>query len=301
MKTKKNIYLLLFSLLSCSFLKITAASMSEDKHLQEELINSTMPLAALKKTYVFEESDKSYDLKDSLAAHKESKDSGNVFEEELICHLCDYTTHTQALLNQHKLSKKHAQNILLQEPEKISKDDQITLQGFLTKHICNECDQSFNLKNTLAKHKKSKHSGIASEKECICTLCNYATHTKNALAIHKKSKQHAQNILKQNLDEVSYHDQKFIEGFLTKYTCDQCDKSFNLKKSLANHKKIKYSGILFTCDQCDYTTDAAGNMCRHEERIHYKTRAYKCTECDFSSSEAGYLKKHSEVVHPNKS
>ena len=192
--------------------------MSKDKDLQKELIDSAMLLAALKKTYVLEESDKSYDLKDSLAAHKESKDSGNIFEEEL-----------------------------------------------------------------------------------ICPLCNYATHTKNALAIHKKSKQHAQNILKQDPDEVSYHDQKFIEEFLTKYTCDQCDKSFNLKKSLANHKKNKHAGILFTCDQCDYTTDTAGNMCLHEERIHYKTRAYKCTECDFSSSEAGYLKKHSEVVHPNKS
>ena len=75
---------------------------------------------------------------------------------------------------------------------------------------------------------------------------------------------------------------KRIHNSFVLYSCEQCDKTFQLRNSLKRHVKRNHKGIdykMFSCNKCDFKTQLSKRLVRHMQHIHEGFK-YSCNQCE---------------------
>ena len=82
------------------------------------------------------------------------------------------------------------------------------------------------------------------------------------------------------------------------FTCEHCDASYPVRKSLLNHKRLKHGDAkLFACQHCIYATTNKVHLEQHVRSQHDKVKEI-CEICDKEFSDKSNLNKHVRKFHP---
>ncbi|XP_044747270.1 zinc finger protein 62-like [Coccinella septempunctata] len=136
---------------------------------------------------------------------------------------------------------------------------------------CGECDQEFQLWNSLSGHLWRLHK-IDMELFC-CSECDYKT-----FSLAKLNNVH-----------------KLIHTDMKNFICNICQKGFKNNKQLRNHKVIhkeKSDKHLHACDICSRNFSDRRQVKLHKDTVHNKLKPFLCNFCGYKSSSRSSLKIH---------
>ena len=71
---------------------------------------------------------------------------------------------------------------------------------------------------------------------------------------------------------------------VTDYTCDVCDKTFDVTTDFKEHVKIHTEKVLHMCAKCEKTFEEDSQLKEHE-KIHSRTDKNNCSVCDETENE----------------
>ena len=81
------------------------------------------------------------------------------------------------------------------------------------------------------------------------------------------------------------------------FTCDLCDASYPVKKSLSNHKRLKHGDVKqFNCEHCVYSTLNKTHLEIHIKSQHLKVKEV-CESCSKEFSDKPTLNRHVWQFH----
>lgn len=141
----------------------------------------------------------------------------------------------------------------------------------------------------------------------LCDLCGIKIKFRKNIENHMKEN-HLKKIYKCNHCSESfksrnnlYHHSQQIHGIKTqvvfeKFSCDVCDRKFDMKSMLKQHKLSHEDIRPQVCDICNASFKSVGNMRRHLS-CHNETKNYLCDLCSKSFKSKMSLKVHKETVH----
>ena len=81
------------------------------------------------------------------------------------------------------------------------------------------------------------------------------------------------------------------------FECDQCDKTFKEKYTLACHIRIVHLGIRSKCDLCGKSFTTKTHLTTHTKAVHSNIKRFSCSGCDYKTYGAGELRSHIKRVH----
>jgi len=80
-----------------------------------------------------------------------------------------------------------------------------------------------------------------------------------------------------------------------KFNCDQCEKSYGLKRNLSQHKKGTHDNTTVECPDCKKMINSVA-FAKHKRVVH-GDKPYKCTLCGKDFAQPSHLKRHTNTVH----
>jgi len=87
---------------------------------------------------------------------------------------------------------------------------------------------------------------------------------------------------------------------MTKFNCEQCDKTFGRKDNLKTHiNTVHLKQKKYKCDLCDKSFGQKQQLKRHINTFHLKQKNFKCDHCNESFGEKGQMKTHINTIHIN--
>ena len=95
--------------------------------------------------------------------------------------------------------------------------------------------------------------------------------------------QDSELVLKEQIDDNS------------KFTCEECGKSFDLKKTLDKH--IQDYHQIYTCDQCDFTCKGQKTQMKSHKSLKHQALLFACVFCDFISVSSSEIDLHKVSSH----
>jgi len=125
-------------------------------------------------------------------------------------------------------NEKHKEHMMLHENEK--------------KWACDQCSRKFFSKHLLTNHIKTHNSGIYR-----CLTCQLSVASKQELLSHKK-------------------DGHEIVGLEPQFKCDDCQKMFMKKSTLAKHMLIHRNNREFRCSHCSKAFNTSYGLTKHQRR-----------------------------------
>ncbi|XP_059180791.1 zinc finger protein 37-like [Centropristis striata] len=189
---------------------------------------------------------------------------------------------------------------------------------------CDQCDEAFRYKVSLARHKLTHN-------ELYCSVCRRVLQDAASLARHKASHTLFQCIrcedtfphfrpLVKHCENVHKISRPFKCNYCTKvvsqlrfliphewkhtghlpFQCAQCGLRFRNDGDLTSHQRVHTREKPFLCAECGKTFAQKSNLLRHLNLIHGESRNKKnhsCSECEKSFKEKGALKKHQRTKH----
>ncbi|XP_037078442.1 oocyte zinc finger protein XlCOF15-like [Pollicipes pollicipes] len=111
---------------------------------------------------------------------------------------------------------------------------------------CDQCDKAFTLRESLTRH-RAVHRG-----ETRCPICSKVFSTKFNLQMHLRCVHSGSKWSEMRGDQP--------------WSCDQCDKSFSLRKSLIRHRAV-HRGETW-CTLCQKVFSTKFNLQAHERFVH---------------------------------
>uniref|UniRef100_A0A1Q3EXQ3 Putative c2h2-type zn-finger protein n=1 Tax=Culex tarsalis TaxID=7177 RepID=A0A1Q3EXQ3_CULTA len=161
---------------------------------------------------------------------------------------------------------------------------------------CKRCDQEFETKKELDKHKRQEH------RDYMCDTCGLSFEQKFALETHRK--RHA-DVRQYKCDycpmeyftrpEMLLHTkQVHLNAFEVK--CPECSLSFKTKSTLNQHLKSHTNQRTHTCSVCGFGFKSYTHLNRHIKSVHQDVR-YNCEHCEISYGRKDKLRMHMEKVH----
>lgn len=150
----------------------------------------------------------------------------------------------------------------------------------VTTFHCLDCGESFMTKSELQCHRKT-HKGRPS---VYCEQCNQTFVYKKDLKIHVKEVHKAiprltneQPVIMTN--HIITNDGKSVVIF----SCNLCDRAFNLKTDLLRHFLIHSGEKPFNCEICQAKFNRRSNLLRHRRSMHNvvnDTQVFRCRKSD---------------------
>ena len=137
------------------------------------------------------------------------------------------------------------------------------------KFKCQDCERSFNSRDNLTYHNKSKHEGV----KYSCNQCDRQLASQGSLTIHIQS---------------------VHEG--VKYACNQCDFQSGYQSNVTAHMKSLHEGVRYACNQCDHQATTQSHLTQHIQSVHEGLK-YACNQCDQQFSRQSNLTFHIQSKH----
>jgi hypothetical protein len=140
--------------------------------------------------------------------------------------------------------------------------------------LCDQCESSFGLKQTLMNHIRNKHSNNV--RSFHCDLCDKTYKTKSALHNHKVYHSKDEPRYSCNYCTKKFHFNFLLQqhetihlGLAKSYDCDVCKKSFNTRNKLTKHRGI-HDDNQFACqkDGCNFKGNLKRYLIAHMKRMH---------------------------------
>ncbi|WAR25515.1 ZN546-like protein [Mya arenaria] len=140
-------------------------------------------------------------------------------------------------------------------------------------HKCDLCSEAFMEKDTLKTHMRTH----TMQMPYICEKCGSAYSLKNDGALQKHMK--------------ACH----IGEPVSVFQCDQCQKTFQHQKNLAQHMKLHQGNPKqFKCPECPATYSYKCHLTRHL-MIHTGDKPYKCKICSKAFNRNAHLVRHRKI------
>ena len=165
-------------------------------------------------------------------------------EKNIVCSLCDYTTHAKYYLNEHfryvHLKVKVICDLCGKEFANINQHMRVShnvlRSGILTKKPCQECHREYY---DLTKHMAKAHQ-LKYEYDYDCDICHQKLKTKFILQRHMQRKHGTKASCHQCGKKVSNLDVhiKKMHSIVPKYSCKMCQDSFTSQPELTEHLEV---------------------------------------------------------------
>lgn len=161
---------------------------------------------------------------------------------------------------------------------------------------CTVCQRRYTSEIHLQKHTCIK--GLSGQVALHCEVCNQSFPSKVRLNFHRQF--HLKNArplycfqcMMNFKDENSYFDHVyFLHDLKQVFVCNICDKTFNLRSSYNNHKKMHVGDRNYKCEICNKLFINKQTLQEHEV-VHLSNKPYQCDVCGEKYSRLSRLKKH---------
>lgn len=196
----------------------------------------------------------------SLTRHKRATHSG---KRPFSCDICHRKFSIKQYLVQHELTHR------AEKP-----------------FACDCCERTFVQRRFLRRHKQKFHVDKVElfEKDSLQPeLIHEDVIFGDELAIAEKSPSIQEDLILPSMQSK--------DGGQT-YDCDQCEKKFTTRASVARHKRRTHAGERpYSCEECGRTFAARENLVEHK-RIHTGEKPYTCKICDKKFCRRTQVRKH---------
>ena len=164
------------------------------------------------------------------------------------------------------------------------------------KFHCEYCTKEFCRKNDLRRHVKGKH--LKSDKKELSETNNSNSGVGQLQRIKLQKKQETFDAtaeltkmpskeldIKEELEEICETPSLVIEetkSFRRKFPCNLCDKEFNQKESMLEHRRAIHEGVKHHCEYCTKRFRRKSDVKRHIRTKHLNLKKCKtqCSNCD---------------------
>jgi len=168
---------------------------------------------------------------------------------------------------------------------------------------CTQCPKTFVFSHSLDVHLKSHRPRVFEKGKFECTLCDKVYKEKRSLLIHMQTHSgenfecHCGKIF---LSEYSFKGhQRRIHDFRAqhselRFSCDLCDKKFQLKATLKIHKATFHVHEDHKCDKCEKRFKSRVYLQRHYRLLHQlqkipTKKEHFCNYCGLGFSQSGLM------------
>lgn len=131
-----------------------------------------------------------------------------------------------------------------------------------------------------------------------CGHCNETFKSPGLLIQHCRLQHNDNGLIDTGIGDNDGSNDMAQEYYDNYHKCDICQRSFNSRKQLVQHKRYSHAGVVFTCDKCGKTCNNATLLYEHL-KVH-EGKVYKCTDCGKEYKSAVGLRDHRASVHEGK-
>ncbi|OPJ86020.1 hypothetical protein AV530_011223 [Patagioenas fasciata monilis] len=153
---------------------------------------------------------------------------------------------------------------------------------------CEDCDELFQSKLDLRRHKKYACSAVGSLYESLSEDIKQEGLGDGQVYECKDCERMFPN-------KYSLEQHMVIHTEEREYKCDQCPKAFNWKSNLIRHQMSHDSGKRFECENCVKVFTDPSNLQRHIRSQHVGARAHACPDCGKTFATSSGLKQHKHI------
>ncbi|KAJ7306458.1 hypothetical protein JRQ81_009812 [Phrynocephalus forsythii] len=153
---------------------------------------------------------------------------------------------------------------------------------------CENCDELFQSKMDLRRHKKYSCSTVGSLYETLSDEIKQEGAADGQVHECKDCERMFPN-------KYSLEQHMIIHTEEREYKCDQCPKAFNWKSNLIRHQMSHDSGKRFECENCVKVFTDPSNLQRHIRSQHVGARAHACPDCGKTFATSSGLKQHKHI------
>ena len=155
------------------------------------------------------------------------------------------------------------------------------------KFKCDQCEVQYSRKDSLKKHIRFAHEGIA---DFSCPVC------KKGFINKRDFKYHCENVHKgkRKGPRPAFDTKDFDYETLF---CQQCDYSCKKSQQLKIHIEAKHEGKRYNCPQCDKEYQYLYDLKKHINSDHEGYRINNCPYCEKEYEYSNDLKKHIKADH----
>ncbi len=85
---------------------------------------------------------------------------------------------------------------------------------------------------------------------------------------------------------------------ITSFECDICDKIFNRKTIVNQHRLVHLADWKYICDRCSRQFKTIAHIIQHQS-VQFDSRNYRCDVCNSNYKSIKHLNKHNSNVDGN--
>uniref|UniRef100_A0A8C6Y7D6 PR/SET domain 16 n=1 Tax=Naja naja TaxID=35670 RepID=A0A8C6Y7D6_NAJNA len=153
---------------------------------------------------------------------------------------------------------------------------------------CEDCDELFQSKMEMRRHKKYSCHAVGSLYESL-------TEEIKQEGMEDDQGHECKDCERMFPNKYSLEQHMIIHTEEREYKCDQCPKAFNWKSNLIRHQMSHDSGKRFECENCVKVFTDPSNLQRHIRSQHVGARAHACPDCGKTFATSSGLKQHKHI------
>ncbi|XP_076421913.1 histone-lysine N-methyltransferase PRDM16 isoform X4 [Peromyscus maniculatus bairdii] len=157
---------------------------------------------------------------------------------------------------------------------------------------CDECDELFQCKLDLRRHKKYACSSSGAP---LYEGLGEELKPEGLIGGSDGQAHECKDCERMFPNKYSLEQHMIVHTEEREYKCDQCPKAFNWKSNLIRHQMSHDSGKRFECENCVKVFTDPSNLQRHIRSQHVGARAHACPDCGKTFATSSGLKQHKHI------